>query len=184
MRCRRSISRLLPLVPTLVLAGCWTPPVATVQPKGPSRVIQSGFRVQSAQRPVVVQSVDRAARTIVLRGADGSAAQAYRAGPTVSGIDRITPGERVRASFLEELTIFVSQDRRLAAPGDASDGLLSNARVLSVDPSYRLLTLQYPSGSRETFKVGLEVNLRQVEAGDDVAIRVLEVAALEGRLRW
>ncbi len=184
MRFRRSIFRLLPLVATLVLAGCWTPPVATVQPKGPPRVIQGGFPVESAMRPVVVQSVDLAARTLVLRAGASSQAQEYPAGRKVSGIDRITSGERVHARFLEELTIFVSRDGRLAASPDGSGSLVSSAKVLSVDPSYRLLTLQYPDGSRETFKVGREANLRQVESGDDVAIRVLEVAALAARMRW
>ncbi len=135
-------------------------------------------------QPVVVQSVDLATRTLVLRGAGGSPAQAYPAGRKVSGIDRITSGARVHARFLEELTIFVSREGRLAASSDGSGNLISNAKVLSVDPSYRLLTLQYPNGSRETFKVGREVNLRQVGSGDDVAIRVLEVAALAARVRW
>ncbi len=135
-------------------------------------------------QPLVVQSVDLAARSLVLRSSDGVSARAYRASRKISGIDRLTPGERVHARFLEELTIFSSRDGRLATPGDLSGGLVSDAKVLSVDPSYRLLTLQYPNGSRETFKVGREVNLRQVEAGDDVAIRVLEVAALAARMRW
>jgi len=53
-----------------------------------------------------------------------------------------------------------------------------HARVLAVDPSYRLLKLQYPDGENETIKVPLGTKLEQMEAGDSVVIRPVEVIAL------
>jgi hypothetical protein len=46
------------------------------------------------------------------------------------------------------------------------------------------LTVQYTTGENETFKVGAEVDLKHVQAGDDVAIEPLEVVALSLRRPW
>jgi len=166
------------------LAGCWTPPVATVQPKGSPRVIQRAILVESEMRPAIVQAVDPRARTLVLQVAGGSAPQAYRADSRLHAFDHITAGQKVAVSFREELTIYVSPDGRAPAAEAGSQALVSNAKVLSIDPSYRLLTLEYPSGSTETVKVGREVELGSVAAGDDVSIQLLEVAALAARKPW
>ena len=64
---------------------------------------------------------------------------------------------------------------------DARGTVSVDARVLMVDPSYRLLTLQYPDGQKETFKVPLGTRLEQMEGGDSVVIRPLEVLALRRR---
>lgn len=72
-----------------------------------------------------------------------------------------------------ELTVFVSNDRKLRLP-DRPDELVSEARVLEADPSYRLLTLELTDGKREVFKVNQRIKLGQIEPGDDVAIRTLD----------
>jgi len=41
------------------------------------------------------------------------------------------------------------------------------------------LTLEYPDGRVETFKVGLDVKLPLMEMGDDVMIRSVEAVALK-----
>jgi hypothetical protein len=51
--------------------------------------------------------------------------------------------------------------------------------VLAVDPSYRLLTVQYPHGGTQTFKLALHTSMRGMEAGDSVAIRRVEVVTLD-----
>lgn len=73
------------------------------------------------------------------------------------------------ATIKEVLTVFVAPIRS------------HDARVLIVDPSYRLLTVEYPNGSTETFKVGLHAPMTGIEPGDSVAIRPAEVA--EPRVR-
>jgi len=161
-----------PLVATMLLAGCWTPPVATVQPKGPPRLIQKGILVESPMRAATVQSAEPRERTIVLQAAGEASSRIYRADRKISGLDRIIPGATVQVSFLEELTICVGATQ---AP---------TAKVLAVDPSYRLLTLQYPDGRNETLKVGLDVKLGLMQAGDDVTIQRLEVVALAVRKPW
>jgi hypothetical protein len=183
--CSKLTASLFFLVTATQLAGCWTPPVATVQPKGSPRLVLRAILVESAMRPGVVEAVDPAARTVLLKTAADASAQSYHAGSKLSTFDHITAGQKVAVSFAEQLTIYVSPDGRPPPAVDASpQTVVSNAKVLGVDPSYRLLTLEYPDGWRETVKVGRDVNLRMVEAGDDVAIELLEVVALATRKPW
>jgi hypothetical protein len=180
---RTVVYRLLFTAP-LALAGCWTAPVANVQPKGEPRLIQADIPVRSVRSPVIVESVDPGARTMVLRMPDGAQASTYKVSPAVSDLDRFRPGDKVRATVTEELSVYVLRDGQLPGTDGAAQTIAVNAKVLSVDPSYRLLTLQYPDGQNETFKVGLDGKLREMEAGDAVVIRPVEVVALKDHTRW
>ena len=166
----RAMTSLLPLVAALLLAGCWTAPSADVRPPGPPRLIQKGIVVRSEVRSAVVQSVDPGTRRVVMQVPGNTGTEIYRAGPNVSDLGHLTPGARVTAWVAEELTVYVSPDGRL--PGnDSTTPAGTQAKVLSVDPSYRLLTLQHPDGRMQTFKVGLEVELKQMQSGDAVMIQ-------------
>jgi hypothetical protein len=164
------------LAAALTLTACWTAPTADVQPKGEPRLIQGGIVVDSVKDPATVKSVDIGTRTVVVRAPADTAEIAYKVSPRVSNLERIKAGDRVQATVAEELTVYVAKNGRL--PG-ADGPETANAKVLMVDPSYRLLKLQYPDGRTETFKVGLDVRLPQMEAGDDVAIRDLEAVDLK-----
>jgi len=80
----RLIRRAPGVLAALALAGCWTAPVATVQPQGEPRLIQDGIKVESSPA-AVVSSVDRSAGTIDLRMRGRIASWTYRIGPQVSG---------------------------------------------------------------------------------------------------
>ena len=45
------------------------------------------------------------------------------------------------------------------------------ARVISYDPSYRLLSLEYADGHTKTFKIPLHSQMTKVQKGDDVVVR-------------
>ena len=159
----------------LVLAGCWTAPVATVRPHGEARLIKGAISVKSVKDTAVVSSLDRSAGTIVLRSSGKPETSTYKLAPKVSGLDDIKAGDVVQATVTEDLTIYLLHDGQLPEAG----GTVSvDARVLMVDPRYRLLTLQYRDGRKETLKVPLGTRLEQMEAGDSVVIRPLEVLAL------
>jgi hypothetical protein len=165
----------------LALTGCWTAPVASVQPKGEPRLIQDGIAVKALKSSAIVRSVDATARRIVLSTPSDAAAVSYRVGPEVRALDRIRVGDEVRATIAEELAVYVLRDGRLLRPGGATEAIASNARVLSVEPSYRLLTLQFPNGHTETLKVDRRVRLDEMAAGDEVVIRPVEILALQKR---
>ena len=159
----------------LALIGCWTAPLATVQPDGEPRLIQGAISVKSVKDAAVVSAVDRSAGSIVLRTAGRAETSTYRVGPETSNLDDIKAGDLVKATVTEDLAVYVLRDGH--APG--IEGTVSaEARVLTVDKSYRLLTLQYPDGQRETFKVPLGTKLEQMQAGDAVVIRPVEVLVL------
>ncbi|MGO9762392.1 MAG: hypothetical protein ACLP1Q_14140 [Solirubrobacteraceae bacterium] len=168
-------------VATLALTGCWTAPVASVQPKGEPRLIQDGIAVEALKSPAIVRSVDATARSIVLSTPGDSATISYRVGPEVRNRDQINVGDAVRATIAEQLAVYVLRDGRLLGPGGVPEAIVSNARVLSVDPSYRLLTLKLPNGHTETLKVHRRVRLDEMAAGDAVIIRPVEILALRVR---
>jgi hypothetical protein len=174
----RTLSPLL-LSTAVALAGCWTRPVADVQPKGEARLIQSAITVESVKAPAIVESVDRDAGTIVSRFPGAPETSTYKVGREVENFSSIRMGDRVKATVKEELSVYVLRDGQAPGADDAPAEVAADARVLSVDLSYRLLTLQYPNGENETFKVALGVKLKEMEAGDAVAVRAIEAVALQ-----
>jgi hypothetical protein len=161
----------------LALAGCWTAPMANVQPKGEARLIQSAIRVESFKDRVTVQSINADQRIIVLNFSEGPRAT-FKPGPQVTNFYQIQAGDKVRATVAQELTIYVLKNGQVPSTGGKPEAIKADAKVLTVDPSYRLLTLQYPNGQAETFKVGLDVKLLEMEPGDAVVVRPLELIAL------
>ena len=99
-------------------------------------------------------------------------------GPQVANIHQIRAGDKVQATVAQELTTYVLKNGQVPGTGGKPETLEADAKVLSVDPSYRLLTLQYPNGQAQTFKVGLDVKLLEMEPGDIVVIRTMELIAL------
>jgi translation initiation factor IF-1 len=163
---------LLSGVIALSLTGCWTPPNANVQPKGEPRLIQSGIPVESVKDHVTVEFVDATQRVINLKLSDGTTVSCKVAGK-VSNLEKIQSGDPVKVTLAEELAVYVLRDGKL---GDQS--IPFNAKVQKVDPSYRLLTLQYPGGQTEELKPGLDTKLLAMAPGDDVAVKVIEVKAI------
>lgn len=171
------------LIPASMLSGCWMPPVASVQPQGEARLIESGILVESAKPPAIVEAVDRSAGTVAVRIPGAPAAVTYKAGREIENLGELRMGDRVKPTVREELSVYVLRDGRAPAPDGTLQKIDADARVLSVDPSYRLLQVQYPDGARETLKVALGVRLEQMEAGDAVVIRPVEAVRLSEK-RW
>jgi hypothetical protein len=166
-----------------LLPGCWVAPNAHVQPKGEPRLIQEGIAVRSEKDKAVVQELDASTRTIVVRPPGDGVTYSYKVGPKVSSFDNIKVGQKVESTLAQELSVYVLRDGRLPDGRGGFQTITSDAKVLSVDPAYCLLTVQYPSGQSETFKVGLQTKLSQMEAGDDVVIHTIEAVAVKPKKR-
>jgi hypothetical protein len=160
------------------LTGCWQPPRADVVPSGEPRVIDEAIAVEST-RTGIAQWFDPAARTIAVLEPTDTVPQIYTLAPG-SPVRQIKPGERIRLTLAERLTVYVSPVGEVAAEGEAEaiSPSVSDAKVLSVDRSYRLLTLLGSDGRRETFKVAQSVKLGEMEPGDDVAVESMQVVAV------
>lgn len=173
---RRLMSHVTLILALVVLGGCWSAPVATVEPTGEPGLIQRAIPVQSVQAAVVT-SVDPGARMIALRSRGMAQPLTYKLGPRVSGLDGVKAGDVVRVTLAEELAVYVLRNGVLPGHGPIE----VDARLLAVDPSYRLLKLQYPNGRNDTFKVPLGTRVGQMGTGDSVVIEPVAVLALRRR---
>lgn len=160
-----------------LLSGCWTPPNANVQPGGEPRLIQDHITVESVKDPATVQSLDSAQGTITLALPGGDTAT-YKVGPKVKHFDQVQAGQKVQATVTGELAVYLLADGKLP-DGTTAESLGVNAKVQQVDPSYRLLTLQYPNGQTDAVKPGLGTLMQQMAPGDSVVIRPGELTAIK-----
>ena len=115
--------------------------------------------------------MDRAARTLVL--SVNRVPLSYAIGRGVRNWGDVHTGDDVRATITEVLTLYLAPANGRGRPPDA--------HVLVVYPSYRLLKVQYANGGTGTFKVGLHMRMKGIEAGDAVTIHPVAVTKL--RLR-
>jgi hypothetical protein len=164
----------------LSLNGCWTPPNANVQPVGKPGLIQGKIPMTVIQYPVTVDALDLNRRTITLKNPSG-ATKIFNIDTTVDNLDQIKVGDLVKATVKAELSVYILDHGRLTnADGTSRPKTINfNAKVLQVDPSYRLLTLQFINGHTLTIKADLNVQLEKMAPGDDVVMRSNEVTAIE-----
>jgi hypothetical protein len=164
----------------LVLTGCWSPPNANVQPAGKPGLVQGNIPVSVIQEPVTVVAVDAGQRTILLKHADGST-KTFDVMPAVQNFDQVKVGDVVKATVKAELSVYILDHGKLPNPDGTSrpKTVNFNAKVLAVDPSYRLLTLQFTHGRSLTIKAGLDVELDKMAPGDDVVMRSNQITAIE-----
>jgi hypothetical protein len=162
----------------VALAGCWTAPVADVQPKGEARLIQHAIPVVAVKDRATVQSIDVEQGVIVLNFADGVTAT-VKPGPRVKNFSTIRAGDKAKATVAQELSVYVLKDGLLPGADGKLEPVRIDAKVLQIDPAYRLLSLQYPNREVEVLKVGLDAKLSEMEAGDSVVIETTELLALK-----
>jgi hypothetical protein len=165
-----------------ILSGCWTPPSASVRPDGKPRIVAAGLEVERTVNFAKVESVDPAARTVAL-SVQGAALPAYKIGREVRNWSEVRAADHVRATIEEVLTVYVAAAANHTGNPDVRSRS-PQARVLVVDPSYRLLTVLYPDGGTDTFKVALRSRMDGIEAGDSIAVRQVEVSDLHVWRPW
>jgi hypothetical protein len=172
------ISILLPAI-ALALTGCCTSLNTNVQPAGKPGLIQGGIPVEVIQEPVTVTAIDAGRRTIILKRDDGST-KTFTVTPAVGNFDRVKVGDTIRATVKAELSIYILDHGRLPnADGTSRPKTVNfNAKVLQVDSSHRLLTLQFSNGKTLTIKAATDVMLEKMAPGDDVVMRSNEITAI------
>jgi hypothetical protein len=162
---------------TMLMSGCWIPPNANLRPTGEPRVIEDSVEVQVSMSPLRVESVDRTKRIVVASSRETGTIEMTVA-PEVRNLEGVHPGDQICPKVRETLTVFVApQSER----GDSGVTGPYASRVLVVDPSYRLLAVQYADGRTDTFKVGLNTRMKDMEPGDSVAVNTFEVVDLGTR---
>jgi hypothetical protein len=86
------------------------------------------------------------------------------------------------ATVTEELAVYLLENGKLP-DGTTAEALGVNARLFFDSPvtdrGYKLLTLQYPSGRKETVKAGLDVKIEELANGDSVVVKPVEATKLQ-----
>ena len=163
---------------TMLMSSCWTAPNANLRPKGEPRVIEDSIVVEISMPPMRVESIDRVKRILVASPRDASTIEMTIA-PGVRNLEDVHAGDQIRPKVRENLTVYVAPQPERVDGGKTGGPRAS--RVLVIDPSYRLLAVQYPDGRTNTFKVGLNTRLKDMEPGDSVAVNTFEAVDLRIR---
>jgi hypothetical protein len=163
---------------TMLMSGCWTAPNANLRPKGEPRVIEDSIEVEVSMPPMRVESIDSVKRILVASLRQAPAIE-MKIAPGVRNLEDVHPGDLIRPKVREKLRVYVARQPERGDGGVTVDPHAS--RVLFIDPSYRLLAVQYPDGRTDTFKVGLNTRLKDMEPGDSVAVNTFEAVDLRIR---
>jgi hypothetical protein len=161
----------------LTLTGCWTPPNANVQPPGEPRLIQSGVSASNNHVWATVQTIQGAQRVLNLKLADGTAITCT-VNPAVENFDQVQAGDQIKVTLDLKLAVYVLQDGRLPGAGGKEEVIPFIAKVQTVDPSYRLLKVQFSNGQTAELKAGLDAKLEEMQPGDAVVLQSAEATAI------
>ncbi len=141
-----------------------------------------------------VQSINADDRTVVLQHPDGSLTT-YECGPEVRNFDQIKVGDQVTATVAESVAIGLMEGGGMPMGAGTSSAIVRaplgakpaakavdtigfTAKIVSVDTQNREVTLQTADGQKQTVKVGPDINLANVNPGDDVGVRVTRAFAI------
>lgn len=170
-----------------IILALLTPPVAA-QPEAPAAI-----EVATTTITAEVESVDVDNRTVEIVGADGILRD-FKIATDEFDVRQIAPGDTVRITATESYVVFVGDavdvtvsDTVALIPETIDPDIppqvvwvnsqLINAQVEAVDIRLSTITLSEISGPIRTIAVGSNVNLEEVEPGDDVTIRMTEATA-------
>jgi len=183
---------LMATIPALMLAVAGYAEDPSAAPK--DKVDAKGaIEVRAITETVKVTAVDPAKRTVTLVNPDGIT-NTYELGKKVRNFDQIKVGDEVKATLLEAVAVAVSKssappdasgrDSVAVAPKGAKPGVIMaktrqiSAKIVSVDPQARTVTVEGPAGGTPTIRVGPNVNMNELQKGDDVTLRVTDALAL------
>jgi hypothetical protein len=185
---------LMTVIPALMLAftGYAQSPTASAKAKGKPGA-KGAIEVGAITATSKVTKIDPSKRTVTLTNEAGET-NIYKLGKNVRNFDQIKVGDQVKATLLESVAVTVSKSS--AAPDAGARGVVAvapkgampgvvmaktrqiTAKIVSVDPQARTVTVEGPMGGKPTIKVGPNVNLDQLHQGDDVTLRVTDALAI------
>jgi len=183
---------------TLVLASCSSTPTnqtaaSTDNPIAIPNVDRGGIVLDAVTVTATVQSVNATDRTVALQLPDGTT-NTFECGPEVRNFDQIKAGDQVMATEASEVAVALVKGGVPPVAGTATavvrsplgakpggrivDTVAFTAKVVSVDAMKRAVTLNMPDGQNKTVKVGPDINLANVNPGDDVGVRLTRAFAI------
>ena len=189
MRIKMTLMVTMPAL-MLAFAGYAEDPSGSPKAKADAK---GAIEVGAITKTAKVTAVDPAKRTVTLVNQDGIT-NTYELGKNVRNFDQIKVGDEVKATLLEAVAVAVSKsnappdasgrDLVAIAPKGAMPGVIMaktrqiSAKIVSMDPQARTVTVEGPAGGTPTIRVGPKVNMDELQKGDDVTLRVTHALAL------
>jgi hypothetical protein len=150
--------------------------------------------VRAAEMSAQVVGIDKATRTITLKGPKGNAVDIV-AGDEVKNFDQIKVGDLVVARYAQALTLelrktkagagapAVREEAAKAKPGErpavaGARQVTAIADVVAVDPKNSTITLKGPRGNEVALAVQNPDQFKVVKKGDQVEVTYTEALAL------
>ena len=150
--------------------------------------------VRAAEISAQVVAIDKATRTVTLKGPQGNAVDIV-AGDEVKNFDQIKLGDFVVARYAQALTLelrktkvkagepTVTEGAARAKPGERPAGAVGRevtaiADVIGVDAKKKTITLKGPRGNIVTLDVQNPDQFKVVKKGDQVEVTYTEALAL------
>jgi hypothetical protein len=173
----------------LALAGCATPPANPLAAQSNPSLAGGLPVVETFTQKAAVTSRAPAERTLALRSKAGDTITC-KVAPQVADYDQIQVGEQVKATITDAVAIFLVKNgpppnagAGVEVAGTQAGSLVllttdTSGKLTKVDPSYRLLTVEYANGSTKEFKVPLPNTLENLQKGDAVVVRATEPLAI------
>lgn len=178
----------------IALASCSSPsPVETTSTAAYQKGVPGGVVVETYTITATVTGIDAVDRkvTLVTRGGKKTL---VKCGPEVVNFGQIRVGDQVKVTLAEEVVVYlaeagapssdgaaavVSLAPRGARPGGVIAGTVQvTAKITAIDLKRHKATLQFPDGSARKVAVRKDVDLTQRRVGEEVVIRITELAAI------
>jgi len=141
-----------------------------------------------------VLAVDAAHRRVTLKNSGTGKVHQYTAGPRVMNFNLIKPGDVVKATVVERMSIFFkppSQSQDLSTSSLVVQGVVGSqpdafdvstmdftAKILDINNWSDQVTFVTGDGAAHTITVGESVNLANFNVGDEVSVRITEAMAI------
>jgi hypothetical protein len=195
MKIKKLIMATVLFVPATMLALAQSGPQSQEPKAAPDQPeMRGGIILEARTAEFTVDSIDAKTRDVLLLRTDGSK-MTYRCGPDVRNFDQIKVGDKVTATVAQELALVLVKGEVPPAAGTATvlvrapkgakpggkivDTIGFTAKVLKVHSKHREVTLQMVDGTSKTVKVGPDINLDNVNEGDDVGVRLTRAFAID-----
>lgn len=158
-----------------------------------AQVKDSAMAVQEAEAVVTVTKVNKDARTVTFRGPRGNLGT-LDVPKESQNFDQVKVGQQYKMKYVEAVAVDIrkggvpsaaaAQEVKLAPKGAKPGGLMVRTVQLAgvidaVDYNERYIAIRGPKGNVMPLKVGSDINMQELAAGDRISVTHTAALAIE-----
>lgn len=158
-----------------------------------AQVKDSAMAVQEAEAVVTVTKVNKDARTVTFRGPRGNLGT-LDVPQESQNLDQVKVGQQYKMKYVEAVAVDIrkggvpsaaaAQEVKLAPKGAKPGGLVVRTVQLAgvidaVDYNERYIAIRGPKGNVMPLKVGSDINMQELAAGDRISVTHTAALAIE-----